>query len=52
MDLYVGWGTPKELHDFEEYEYYYNYVGLDKVKGLTEEKQKLWEKYFKKYLKK
>lgn len=49
VDLYVGWGTPKELHDYEEIQFFYKYSDIKKLTGITEEKKKFWKKYFDKF---
>lgn len=45
IDLYISWGTPKELHEYEELQYYYKYLSLDKI-IKDEKKLKQWERYF------
>lgn len=45
VDLLIGWGTPKEFHEYERFEYMYkfhNLRGLD----LTEKEIALWTRYF------
>ncbi len=47
VDLYVGWGKPDDLHDYEKIEF----MVKNKVKlpNMTEEEQRLlpvWERYF------
>jgi len=44
VDLLIGWGTPKEFHEFEKLNFLYKFKNLSQ---LSENKKKLWEKYFK-----
>jgi len=49
IDLYVGWGKPEDLHDYERIEFIvkYNIIPSD----ITEEEKRLlplWKKYFEK----
>lgn len=49
VDLYVGWGKPDDLHDYEKIEFItkYGIIPLD----ISEEEKRflpLWEKYFEK----
>lgn len=46
IDLYVGWGKPKDLYIYENKEYYYQY-GWDTCNDDVTT-QSLWKKYFKK----
>lgn len=45
VDLYVGWGTPEELHEFEKILHNYKLMNLDSTFNSNSEK-KLWMKYF------
>ena len=45
VDLLIGWGTPKEFHEFEKIDYFYKFKSLRDLE-LEEEKIKLWERYF------
>ena len=46
VDLLVGWGTPKELFEFDKIWHFYRYGSLDEL-DLTDEHKKLWLRYFK-----
>ncbi|MFP4656568.1 MAG: NTP transferase domain-containing protein [Candidatus Woesearchaeota archaeon] len=45
VDLYVGWGTPKELHEFEKILHHYKFSSLERT-GLAREQTELWKRYF------
>jgi hypothetical protein len=48
VDFYLGWGTPKDLYDYQKLEYFIkNNVP---AKGISDENEKLlssWKRYFK-----
>lgn len=47
VDLYVGWGTPKDLYDYQKIEYFYkNDVNFKGIRKEDFEKMDLWKKYF------
>ena len=49
VDLYVGWGKPEDLHDYERIEFIVKYGIISE--DLSEEEKRLiplWGKYFKK----
>jgi dTDP-glucose pyrophosphorylase len=49
VDHYLGWGTPKDLYNYQKLEYYNN-NGIS-PKNISKENEgniKLWEQYFKK----
>jgi NDP-sugar pyrophosphorylase family protein len=45
VDLLIGWGTPKEFHEFEKISYLQRFMGLS-GSGLSEKEISLWSKYF------
>ena len=45
VNLYVGWGTPAELHYFEKLVHFYGFKCSDKLELDSEEKC-YWDKYF------
>jgi len=45
VNLYVGWGTPEELHQYELLQYLYKFSDLKKS-GIDNNEIKLWKEYF------
>ena len=45
VELYVGFGTPEELHEFESLLHRHEFSSIEKA-GLDSECVRVWEKYF------
>jgi dTDP-glucose pyrophosphorylase len=48
VDFYLGWGTPKDLYDYQKLEYFIKHNVP--AKGISDENEKLlssWKRYFK-----
>ena len=45
VDLYVGWGTPEELHKFDHIKHHWDVGQLEKL-GFTPEVLQAWKTYF------
>jgi len=45
VDLLVGWGTPKEFHEYERLVFFHRFKRLEEL-NISEKEVELWRKYF------
>jgi NDP-sugar pyrophosphorylase family protein len=47
VDLLIGWGTPREFHEFDRICHFHRFGKLEEI-GIVGREKELWEEYFRK----